>query len=101
MTEQKEGIEQFFDSEEQPGVEYIKPNLDLKLSDRHKSECREIVLEIKKFGVNQRQLLFIVDLLSLELENLQTTKEIRAAIRNARSLSDEGASGLIIPTGDS
>lgn len=96
----KEDTKGFFDSEEQPGVEYIRPNLDLKLSDRHKTECREIVLEIKKFGVNQRQLLFLIDLLALELENPVTTKEIRNTVRASRDITDQQSTGLIIPGSD-
>jgi hypothetical protein len=38
--------------------------------------CRDIVKEILNFGVNQRQLLYIIRLIALELENLDDTREI-------------------------
>lgn len=43
--------------------------------------CRQIVREISNFGVNQRQLLFIMYLLALELENTEQMQNITALIR--------------------
>lgn len=42
--------------------------------------CREIVKEIMNFGVDQRQILFIVRLLALELDNLDHCREIIGAV---------------------
>jgi len=98
----------FVEDEERPGVAYIKPNLEMALSDVKKKECREIVREIKDFGVSQRQLLFLIDLLALELEDHGSTKRIREAIRGERekmnvtespelSASATTQEGLILP----
>lgn len=86
-----------FMEEEQPGVAYIRPHLEMKLTDKQRLECREIVKEIKTFGVNQRQLLFLIDLLALELENNDATRRIRAAVIETREKMPE-KSGLILPT---
>lgn len=94
----------FIEDEERPGVAYIKPNLEMALSDVKKKECREIVREIKDFGVSQRQLLFLIDLLALELENLEATKRIRESVRGERekmnvpdSSPPDISGGLILP----
>jgi hypothetical protein len=95
--EQKQEPVEFFE-DEKPGEVYIRPNLDMKLSDRHKAECREIVSEIKKFGINQRQLLHLIDLLSMEVENNDVMRALRQVTREAREQSgDSGPTGLIIP----
>lgn len=86
---------EFFE-DEQPGEVYIKPRLDMKLSDKHKSECRQILGEIKKFGINQRQLLFLIDLLAMEVESNETMRAIRSATEAGRGKSAE-STGLIIP----
>jgi hypothetical protein len=43
--------------------------------------CRQIVREISNFGVNQRQTLFIIYLLALELENTEQMQNITALVR--------------------
>lgn len=43
-------------------------------------ECREIVRKIIDFGATQRQLLFIVRLIALELENFDHGREIIGAV---------------------
>lgn len=96
MTDQNKPAE--FMEEEQEGVAYIRPHMETKLSDQKRHECREIVREIKTFGVNQRQILFIIDLLALELEDIKTGKELREVIVRSRS-KEEPASGLILPGG--
>lgn len=42
--------------------------------------CRDIVREIAQFGVNQRQLLMIIRLLSFELEDMDQCREIVGVI---------------------
>lgn len=90
-----------FLEEEQPGVVYIKPKLDLSLSDKQKSDCWDILMEIRKFGINQRQLLFLVDLLAMEVESNVTMKAIRAATEAGRGkppgAEETKPSGLILP----
>lgn len=95
MTDEVKPAE--FMEEEQPGVAYIRPHMEIKLSDKQRHECREIVREIKNFGVNQRQLLFLIDLLALELENNDAMRRIRAAVVETRDKMGE-SSGIIIPT---
>lgn len=86
-TEPKEGFESFLtDSEEaQEGVEYVKPDLELKLSKEKRMECRQIVQEIRKFGItSQRQILYLIYLLSLEVEDPATMKSLTSAIKEGR-----------------
>lgn len=89
----------FFDSEEKEGVAYIKPNLELNLTPAKKDECRKIVMEIKKFGVNQRQILFIIDLLALELDKMEMVRGIRKIVNEERQKENQepASPGLIIP----
>jgi hypothetical protein len=47
-----------------------------------KKKAREIVHEIMNFGVTQQQLIFIIGLLSLELEDLSLTRQINAILLN-------------------
>lgn len=84
--------------EEQEGVAYIRPHMETKLSDQKRHECREIVKEIKSFGVNQRQILFLIDLLALELEDINTGKALRKVIVDTRTQMPEPSAGLILPT---
>jgi len=49
-----------------------------------KDECRNIVSEIMKFGVSQRQIIEIVNLLALELENRDQMKSIRDAAKEIK-----------------
>lgn len=79
--------------EAEEGVEYIVPNIEFKLPKEKRQECRDIVLEIRKFGVSQRQITYLIYLLALELENTQAMKAITRAVGEAReeiplSLSD-------------
>lgn len=94
----------WIDDEAQPGVQYIKPNIEINLSDKKRQECREIVKEIKNFGINQRQLLFLIDLLALEVENLDLARDIRDVVRTHREKLPEStkdipgsSGGIIIP----
>lgn len=66
---------------------FIDPNIEHKLSKEKRQECRDIVQEIKRFGINQRQVLFLIQLLAMELESgtvmralLKTIGEIREEI---------------------
>jgi len=71
-------------SKEDLAKKSIVPNIEHKLSSKKRRECRDIVLEIKKFGVSQRQLLFIIQLLSLELEDIETMKALGRVIGENR-----------------
>jgi hypothetical protein len=70
MEEQqdKTGFDKFLTDSDEPeeGVGYIQPDIELSLSKEKRAECREIVREIKSFGVRgQRQILYLIYLLSL------------------------------------
>ena len=45
--------------------------------------CREIVKEIGDFGVNDRQRITIINLLALELENLNLSRQIIELIKDS------------------
>lgn len=90
---EKSGLDSFLtdESEMEEGVEYIKPDIELKLPPNKRKECREIVREIKNFGVTgQRQLLYLIYLLALEIEDQNIMKELVAVIKKGRKeLEDE------------
>lgn len=85
----------FLSDEQEEGVSYIKPNVELKLSADKRKECRNIVMEIRKFGISQRQLLYLIQLLSLELENREVMKALIDAIGENREKIN--ISGLVLP----
>jgi hypothetical protein len=88
-------------------TKYIKPNIETKLSTKRRQECRDIVLEIKKFGTTQRQMLYLIYLLSLELEDIETIRALTTAIGVNRdripvdSLAEENIPKLILPGSES
>jgi len=71
-------------SDESDKESYIIPNIETKLPKRKRDECREIVKEIKEFGVSQRQLLYTIYLLSLELENIEAMRNIAKVVGEVR-----------------
>lgn len=95
----KEGIDALLtDVEEaEEDVGYIKPDIELKLPPAKRRECRDIVQEIKRFGVTgQRQLLYLIYLLSLEVEDRETMQALVGACKQGRKdLTVENK--LIIP----
>jgi predicted transcriptional regulator len=67
---------------------YIEPkkhDIELVLSKEKKQICREIVAEINRFGVSQRQKIFICELLALELEDQEVSKAFTEAVKVSRS----------------
>ena len=85
MTEQNNGEwDSLLTEEAQEGEEYIQPNIELELPVNKRKDCRDIVMEIRKFGVSQRQMLYIIYLLSLELEDNKTMRSIAKAIGENR-----------------
>lgn len=96
ITEAVEPAE--FLEDERPGVAYVKPKLEMVLSQEKKNQCREIVKEICDFGVNQRQILYIIDLLALRVENNEHMKEIRNAVSKSRDEMTEAENkpGLLL-----
>lgn len=84
------------------GETYIKPNIEIELSPRKRKECRDILLEIKNFGISQRQLIYLIYIMSLELESSILMKKIVDAINTHRSgvplsETDKGKELLGIP----
>lgn len=68
------------------------PRVETKLSPEKRHECREIVQEIKRYGVNQRQLLYLIQLLTLEIENTEVMKKMVAVISyNREEVDNEGS----------
>lgn len=108
MTDEKEttGWDAFLEDKAEDGASYIVPNIETKLSKEKRQECREIVQEIKEYGVSQRQLLYLVGLLALELEDQVTMKAITKAIGENRErvavdvIEKSNKSGLILPGDD-
>jgi hypothetical protein len=80
------------------GVTYIKPNIETKLPANKRNECREIVQEVRKFGISQRQLLYLIYLLALEVEDREVMQALVKAIGDNRDKIP--VSGLILPTGE-
>lgn len=64
--------------------EYITPSIEVKLSKEKRQVCRDILLEIRNFGVSQRQLLFLIHLLALDLEDVSTMKAISSIVSENR-----------------
>lgn len=94
-NENKNTAADFLTDTPEEGVSYIKPNIEIKLSADKRKECRNIVQEIKKFGINQRQLLYLIQLLSLELENREVMLALTSVIGDNREKVK--ISGLILP----
>ena len=46
----------------------------------HKTKAREIVRTIMDYGVSQTQIVYIISMLSLELEDLDLSREIRSVL---------------------
>ena len=80
----------FLTTEAEEGVDYIQPNIEHKLSKDKRQACRDIVKEIKSFGVNQRQMLFVIYLLSLELEDMETMRALTRAVGENRDKFEPG-----------
>lgn len=84
---EKEGFDKFLTDEDETeeGVSYVKPDIELLLPPQKRNECRQIVQEIKKYGLTgQRQTLYLIYLLSLEIENQETMKALVEACKTGR-----------------
>jgi hypothetical protein len=83
MTDEKKPAP-FLTDEPEEGVEYITPNIDIDLPVNKRQECRDILMEIRKFGVSQRQFLYLIQLIAFELESRETMLAILAAVSKNR-----------------
>lgn len=63
----------------------IKPNIEMELSAEKRQTVREIIKEIKNFGVSQRQMVYLIYCLSLELENNEFMRDLVAVVGKHRS----------------
>ena len=72
---------------------YGDTNTTKLFKERH--QCREIVSEIMKFGVSESQKVRIIYLLSLELENNDTMKEIVSICKEKLDNSEEQENKII------
>lgn len=52
-------------------------------------ECNEIVRRVLDLGISQRQLIKIIDLLSLNIENIEKARKICAAIDSVTDKADK------------
>jgi len=96
MTDEQKPANFLTDPEDaEEGVSYIEPNIETKLSAPKRHECREIVQEIKNFGINERQKLYLIYLLSLELENREVMLALTKAVGENREKIK--VSGLVLP----
>lgn len=77
---------ELFDLEPEEGVDYIKPtSIETQLSKEKREECRFIVKQLNDFGFGQRQLLFLIELLALQLENRETMLAVKQAVATNRN----------------
>lgn len=72
------------EEEKQEEEQYIQPNIEHKLPAHKRKECRDILQEIRRFGVSQRQMLYLIYLMALELEDITTMKALVKAIGEHR-----------------
>lgn len=77
------------ETEKQENVEYIEPNIEAFLDKEKKLECRHIVRQINNFKFSERQKLFLIHLLSLELEKQDNVKIVAEAVKKVRSNFDK------------
>lgn len=87
--------------DEEQNVPVIKPNIEAKLSKEKRQVCRDMVSEINNFGINQRQLVYLIYLLSMNLENRDLMLGVAELIGKHREevpVEDEQTkSGLVFP----
>jgi len=70
QTEETNEIEQDLENRKQSVRERINMGVD------RLATCRQIVSEILKFGVGQKEILHIISLLSLEIENHEVSTDL-------------------------
>lgn len=51
-------------------------------------KCRNIVSEISRFGVNDNEIIKIIELISLELENTTIMREIHSIIKPEKQIEE-------------
>lgn len=76
---EKDDLEQEIDPSK-----FIKPNIEHRLPANKRKECRDILLEIKSFGVSQRQMLYLIYIMALELDDQATMRALVGVIGEHR-----------------
>ena len=82
-----EKLDSMLEDEAAEGVSYVKTakgSIEVSLSKEKKDTCRDIVREIRNFGISQRQMVFLIELLALELENREVMLAIKSAVTENR-----------------
>tara|TARA_B100001287_G_C22212675_1_gene313216 strand:+ start:95 stop:313 length:219 start_codon:yes stop_codon:yes gene_type:complete len=51
-------------------------------------KCRNIVSEIYRFGVNDKEIIKIIELISLELENTEIMREIHNVVKPKKKIEE-------------
>lgn len=74
----------------QEGEAYVVPNyIETKLSKEKRLQCRGIVKTINDFGVSQRMKLYLIYLLSLELENRDSMMKIVKVVSDCKDTIED------------
>jgi hypothetical protein len=94
-----ENNERDMDDSNLPDSAFVEYNFELELTKDKKQECRDIVKEIKRFGVSQRQMLYVIYLLGLEFVNSEVMNSVCNAAKSCRKLllpSSSDSSNIIL-----
>ena len=59
-------------------------------------KCRNIKNEIMNFGVNNREILKIIDMLSLELEEVEKMKKIQEVLKSETIINKEEKPSILL-----
>lgn len=74
----------------QEGEAYVVPNyIETKLPKEKRMECRGIVKTINQHGISQRQKLYMIYLLSLELENRDSMMKIVKVVSECKDTIED------------
>ena len=74
----------------QEGEAYVVPNyIETKLPKEKRMECRGIVKTINQHGISQRQKLYMIYLLSLELENRDSMLKIVKVVSECKDTIED------------
>jgi hypothetical protein len=96
MNEQENSESFFVDCAEEQSVKpgYIETNL----TPAKKLECRQIVRTINDYGVSERQKVFLVYLLALELTDRTLGSAIESCFVQAQNRPQKGETKLLVET---
>lgn len=72
----------------------LDPNIPEDLYSIEK--CRNIKTEIMNFGVNNREILKIIDMLSLELEEVDKMKKIQEVLKSETIINKEEKPNIVL-----